>query len=163
MITGRVIRLFDETRVAVNVGSNDGVEPGAAFGIFTPTDEIVDPETGEVLGGYRRRKAVVTAEEVYPRFTIAAPPQKRIRVQEPTRGTALGSLLGGGSRSRWQLVPGELDIEPGEAQQLPTGMTVRVGDHVETEPEPEPEPAAEAQAAPAADNSSADEPAGTDA
>ena len=50
MIQGRVIRIFDRRSLVLNVGTADGVSSGMRFGIWTPREEIVDPETFDTWG-----------------------------------------------------------------------------------------------------------------
>ena len=120
MIQGRVIRILDRRTVMLNVGEDHGVERGMRFGLYTPTEEVIDPETNETLGVYRTRKAVVEAQAVYPRFTVARPPSRTVRTQF---GQQLGSLM-----STYERVEEELDVAPGSIQPMPTGDQVAVGD-----------------------------------
>ncbi len=148
MIRGTIIRVFDERGVVLDVGTEHGVTKGLKFGIYTPEEEILAPETGERLGGYRTQKAEVIAQDVFPKFTVARPPAKRVRVRNdprPSAPEALSSLLGVGS---WKYVPGDLEVEPGEVEPLPTGRTVRVGDLVEAEEPPVEEGRGELPASP---------------
>jgi hypothetical protein len=137
MISGRVIRIFDKHRIAVNIGADDGVEVDMKLGIYTPPDPIVDPESGVELGFYRRQKASVVVEEVHPKFAIAGPPRVRERLPDPEPESirTIGATLGIGTSARpsprYRLVQRSLDIENREAKPLPTGETVRVGDTVE--------------------------------
>jgi hypothetical protein len=142
VISGRIIRIFDNQRVVMNLGAEHGVEEGMEFGIFTPEDLIIDPQTGEELGAYRRRKAIVVAREVFPTFAVASPPPRRERIEDPGETIqgriGIGALLG--SRARYRTVPGHLQVEAGDLQPLPTGVAVSLGDIVEA---PDPEPDAE--------------------
>jgi hypothetical protein len=108
----------------LNVGTNDGVERKMRFQIFTPSEEIVDPETGEVLGSYSRRKTTVEADQVFERFTIASRPY--IYERSPRD---LG-ILGAGE----QVWP-DLPVSKAEIQPLPTGTRVRIGDRAVQEVE----------------------------
>src|SRR4051812_13058310 len=74
----RVIRIVDNKRIILNVGTDDGVARGDQFAIYTPVERIVDPQTGEELGGYRHRKATIEADFVASRYTIATPPQPNV-------------------------------------------------------------------------------------
>lgn len=118
LTTAKVIRILDKRRLVLNVGREDGVERGDKFAIYTPTTQIVDPETKEELGLYRERKATVEAKIITDRFTIASPPSEY--VWDP-----LASLVPGETISP-ALPVNERDINP-----LPTGSTVRVGDIAE--------------------------------
>jgi hypothetical protein len=124
VIEGRIIRIFDYQTVALNVGSDHGVERGMTFGIYTPVERIVDPETGAVLGETRRRKALVDAASVHNRFTIATSQTRVVRVGGAS--TVLGAFQGTTERQQ-----DELPVAAGQLQPYETGTEIRVGDHVE--------------------------------
>jgi hypothetical protein len=122
MTQGRVIRIVDEQRIVLNLGSADGVARGDQFGIYTPLEAIVDPVTGENLGGYRERKATVKAEIVAERFVIAGP----VRLW---RWKGIESLFPGFGETDSDVQ--SLPINKREAQPFPTGPTIRIGDQAE--------------------------------
>lgn len=122
MIEGRVIRMIEEDRIIINVGKEAGVERNMTFGIYTPADDVVDPETGDKLGVVRQRKAVVVVQVVYDKFALAGP-QTRIKTS-----------LSGGLRPtipRYETEAGSLPIDRSQLEPLPTGSSVRIGDTVE--------------------------------
>jgi len=131
---GRVIRIFDDEKIAVNLGSKDGVARGTRIEIYAPEVEIEDPETGESLGAYRHLKAVARAADVADRFTVAGPYPRREEVAVPGPLTFLGR-----TPTRTKSVPGELPVNDMEAAPLPGGNEIRVGDVVEIEFEEAPE------------------------
>ncbi len=140
---GRVIRIFDDEKIAVNLGSEDGVSRGTRIAIYAPEVEISDPETGESLGMYRHLKAIARAADVAERFTVAGPYPRReeVAVRSPL------SFLGP-TPTRTKTVPGELPVNDMEAAPLPGGNEIRVGDIVEIEFEdPPPAPSVEVQEA----------------
>lgn len=47
---GKVVKVIDSSRVALNIGSRDGIKLGYRFILYELTEEIVDPETHEELG-----------------------------------------------------------------------------------------------------------------
>lgn len=124
MIQGRIIRIFDVHTVALNVGANQGVEAGMRFGIYTPQEDIVDPETGAVLGNTRKRKAVVEATSVQPMFTIAVAPTRNVRVSAQIPIT---NPFQAATERRQDTLP----VSPGETQPYETGTQIHVGDQVE--------------------------------
>jgi hypothetical protein len=127
MINGRVIRILDRRSVAINVGSDDGVEQGMRFGIYTPREHIVDPETNEDLGVYRRRKATIQASTVSAKFTIASPVPRRVRTGGGASfQSSLTALIG-----TYEEVEVDLPVSSSEIDPLPTGEQVAVGDTVE--------------------------------
>lgn len=81
VIEGKVAKLLNEEELAINRGSDQGVAEGMTFWVMDDTTQhILDPDTGEDLGGIPRakvrlkittvgRKAAVA--ERYPPETIA--------------------------------------------------------------------------------------------
>lgn len=128
MKPGRVIRIFDNYRAAINLGLADGMEVGTRVGVYTPTDTVIDPETGEALGTYRRRKALLVTQEVFERFSVAMPPRRRERVVDSAPTSVLHALSG--SRSRYRTVRDELPVDSSVVQPLPTGADIEIGDIV---------------------------------
>ncbi len=128
VITGRIVRILDDHTVVLNVGSEAGVEGRMRYAIYTPYDTVTDPETGEDLGSYRRRKGAVVVQEIAPRFCVAAAPAVTEEIVEE-----VGGILGfGPSRTkRTKVQKRELNIDYDQVKGLPTGDTVRVGDIVE--------------------------------
>jgi hypothetical protein len=133
MIVGRVIRILDRQTLVLNVGSEQGVENGMRFNIYTPGERITDPETGEDLGGYRARKATVVARSAYPKFTIAVTPMRSRRVPPED---FLTRFAGRTEHVQEQLPVSESEIEP-----VASGNEVRVGDQVEEVVQEKPKPA----------------------
>jgi hypothetical protein len=121
-LTARVIRILNASSLILNVGEQDGAERGMRFAIFTPSEEIVDPETGEPLGTLRSRKATVELRSVYPRFSVAFAPSQVRRVGSDPLSTLTG---------RTERVQGTFPVAPEEVDPLPTGSEVRVGDVAE--------------------------------
>lgn len=126
----RVIRIFDHQRLAINLGQEDDVKPKEKLLIYTPETDIVDPDSGDSLGGYRRLKATVYVTEVFEKFCIASPPQAREEVAIPAaQQTSLSALFA--PRTRTKVVPGKLNVANTDVEPLPTGNSIRVGDPVE--------------------------------
>lgn len=117
---GRVIRMLDEHTIVVNIGKWDGVNVGDQFGIYTPTDDVIDPATSERLGSYRARKALVEIGRVFDRFSIAT---STVRYRSAMQRTVAG-LAG-------EPISDPLPIFRNELQPLPGGMEIRLGDPVE--------------------------------
>lgn len=99
------------------------------FHIYTPYEDILDPESGETLGEYRKRKATVYAREVFSQFTVASAGTRNEVVEEQTSGV-LG-MMGGRTRSHRRTVDVMLPVEEGELKPLPNEDTVRIGDLAE--------------------------------
>jgi len=71
-IRGKVARILNTREVVINRGTKDGVRRGMTFAILDPNmSDVVDPETGEVLGTIERPKVHVRAVEVEEKLTVA--------------------------------------------------------------------------------------------
>jgi len=111
--------------VVLNVGAQDGVIPGMRFGIWTPREHIVDPETSEDLGTYRLRKANVVAKSVSQRFTVASAAPITRRTGTAFQGS-LAAIVG-----QVEEVEVDLPVDPGQLQPLGASQLLTVGDTAE--------------------------------
>lgn len=145
-ITGRVVRIFDEEKIAINLGSEQGVERGKNVAIYAPSVEIEDPSTNEDLGEYRHLKDVAKVIAVSERFSIVGPHSRKEETVAAGSMSALG--LWGRTPTVTKTVPGQLSISDTEAEPIPTGDEIRVGDTVEIEvDDPPTQPSVDAQGA----------------
>lgn len=72
-IRGSVARVLSSRDVAINKGSDDGVEVGMIFKILSPTgSEITDPDTGDLLGSVELTKIRVKVTAVQERIAVAS-------------------------------------------------------------------------------------------
>jgi hypothetical protein len=124
-ISGRIVRLIDDHTAILNVGSDNGVAGNMRFLIYTPVEEIVDPETNESLGTYRRRKGVLVVDEIAPKFCVASAPVVREELVEEV------PYLGFGRTRRRTVTKRNLNVDSAQVRAMPTGDDVRVGDIVE--------------------------------
>ncbi|HXI89434.1 MAG TPA: hypothetical protein VNO24_05395, partial [Blastocatellia bacterium] len=70
-VEGKVATIINERELAINIGSNAGVQEKMTFKVLAATPlEIRDPETNEVLGIVEQEKVRVKAIEVRERLTI---------------------------------------------------------------------------------------------
>jgi len=74
--------------IVVNVGSEHGVNMRSTFLIYVLGDEIVDPDTGALLGRLERVHGRGKAKHVQSRMTTVAP---ITRTRQVTRKTYFGS------------------------------------------------------------------------
>ena len=101
LIRGQVAKLVTDSELIINRGRREGVEQGMTFYVLDPTTEhIMDPSTGEDLGGLKRVKARVTVVRVEDRISLAekqdrfsaltgvagllAPSTSRLTISNPT-------------------------------------------------------------------------------
>ena len=77
-IRGKVAQVINSREVALNIGSEHGVELNMLFDILTPKgQDIKDPDTGEVLGSVERTKTRVKVIQVKERLSVASTYRKR--------------------------------------------------------------------------------------
>ena len=69
-LEGKVARILNSRELAINKGSDAGVEKGMEFKVVESTMDIVDPDTEEPLGSITRVKVRIRISEVQPRFSI---------------------------------------------------------------------------------------------
>jgi hypothetical protein len=50
VLIGKVVKVISPERVVMNLGTEDGVTPEMKFLVYTPGEEIIDPETRKSLG-----------------------------------------------------------------------------------------------------------------
>jgi hypothetical protein len=91
MITGQVARILNARELVINRGQTHGVERGMRFAVLDPkAEDIVDPETNEVLGTVNRPKVRLAVVQVEERMSVA-----RTYERTPGRpGIASLSILG---------------------------------------------------------------------
>lgn len=71
-IRGKVARVLNSREVALNRGARDGVKLGMVFSILGEAgSEIIDPDTGEVLGSVDRPKVRVKVKVLKDRIAVA--------------------------------------------------------------------------------------------
>jgi hypothetical protein len=70
-IKGKIIRIVDKSTVIINLGKEHGVKHYTIFSIMGEPEQIIDPDTNEVLGEVTIVKSRVKAKEVAEQFSIA--------------------------------------------------------------------------------------------
>lgn len=92
-IRGKVAQIINSREVALNLGSEHGVELNMLFDILTPKGyDIKDPDTGEVLGSVERPKTrVKKVVHVRERLSVASTYRKR-RVNVGGSGIDIAAL-----------------------------------------------------------------------
>ena len=135
LLQGKVAKILTEREVVINIGSAQGVKKGMRFAILAPTpEEVLDPETDEVLDVVDRTKVLVQATEVREKITICS----TYRTTKMSGG-ALGSYF---SMNRLfdppREIPETLRIEDSSlpAPLSPEESYVKIGDRVKQVEEP---------------------------
>jgi hypothetical protein len=59
MIKGKIIKIIDDYTIVTNIGKNLDAKIGQEFKIISIGDEIVDPDTHEILGNLEMLRGVV--------------------------------------------------------------------------------------------------------
>ena len=129
--TGKIVRILDDHTVVINLGLEHAIEDGMRFAIYSPADEIIDPDTELSLGSYRRRKGVVVVDEVHDRFSVASTPRIREETVEEISPTFGGVLGMGTQRRHTRTTQPSLDVDQSEIREVPGGSEVTVSDAVE--------------------------------
>lgn len=101
-VTGVVAEVISDQELILNRGSEHGIREGDYFAILDPrAREVRDPETLEIVGGFKKVKIVVRATDVAPRLTLARTFRTR-RVNVGGNGGGIASFLSGmGEAPRW--------------------------------------------------------------
>lgn len=124
-IYGKVLRIFDERSLLVNIGSREGLKRGDSVVVIERGGEVKDPESGESLGDLELVKARLTAVDV----------QEKMSVLETERVKAAGGDMPLSSRMvkdsvKQEQDPGLMQVAAGELSGLPSIRPVAVGDTV---------------------------------
>ena len=122
---GRIIRVFDETSILINLGNREGVKQGDRFVVIEKAGEVTDPDSGESLGELELVKAELSAADVQERMSIL----KTETVQDSHAGLPLSARMVQASvRSSTSGV--RMAVTPGDLSGYPATTPVRTGDTV---------------------------------
>lgn len=119
MIEAKVARVLNTTDVALNRGSESGVEVGMRFAILSDRGEnIRDPDTKEILDSIAIAKTLVKIVSVTPKLAVG-------RTFRSIESTGFASILTHGSARHETLRSGESRVQ----QELdPKDSLVKIGD-----------------------------------
>lgn len=69
----KVIMIPDETRVIINYGrkDNEGLSIRQKLQISSPGEDLIDPDTNELLGNYGIVKTILEITEIFDSYSIA--------------------------------------------------------------------------------------------
>lgn len=122
-IEGKVAKVLNSRELVINRGTDDGVQQGMKFEIIDDFYEILDPDSNDSLGTFKRVKIRVKAAEIYPRFSITRT-YETYRVRERSAIDVASSLHFPRTVTRVRTISGsETDYEEGRSH-------VKVGDKV---------------------------------
>ena len=98
-IRGKIARVLNTREVAINKGTDNGVEIGMVFKILsTKGSEIKDPDTGESLGSVELVKTTIKVIAVQERIAVASTYRSK-RVNVGGRGVSFTTLF---EPPRWE-------------------------------------------------------------
>ncbi|MBZ6496856.1 hypothetical protein [Natrinema longum] len=69
-LEGAVAEVINEYRVVTNIGAKDGVEESHRYLIYSLSEPITDPETGDELGQIEYKKSIVHPVEIHDGYSI---------------------------------------------------------------------------------------------
>jgi hypothetical protein len=77
-IRGRIAKVLNSRELALNIGTDDGVRVGMLFDVLNPKGEdIVDPDTGDVLGSLARPKVRIKIISVQSKLSVGSTYKKK--------------------------------------------------------------------------------------
>src|SRR5262249_44636212 len=126
MIQTKIARILSPTQVILAAGSKQGVQEGMKFLIYELGDNILDPETGQVLGQLELIKGRVQVQHVQENLSHAATPGKSV-TEEVDPLAALSVMH---PRRVTRFVQPELPVEG--VMPIDQKLIVRVGDMART-------------------------------
>jgi len=92
MIKAKVARILNSQEIAITAGSDQGVRIGMLFNVLDPKGEdIIDPDTGIVLGSLERSKVRVKIIQVQEKMSVGSTYRKK-RINIGGLGLGIGSL-----------------------------------------------------------------------
>ena len=115
LIRGKIARILGSREVVLNIGREQGVEPGMKFDIlYRDGIEIHDPDSGDVLGSIDYSKARIRTTNVYDKVSVASTYQ--------TESVNVGGALGPDVRKlfqppQWETRVETLKTEPSSEQE----------------------------------------------
>lgn len=123
---GKVLKIFDETSLLIDLGRNDGIDRGDRFVIVEKGGEVIDPESGNSLGELEHVKIELVAVDIQERMSILMTELE----ESPSGGLPLSARMVQAS-VKGERGPGrriKMAVAPGEMEGRPTPSPVRKGD-----------------------------------
>lgn len=126
-VYGKVVRIFNETTLLVNVGRKDGLTRGERVVVLEKGEEVKDPDSGESLGELELIKAELRATDVQERMSIV-----RSLVKKDISNLPLSSrMIEDSIRIRYS--EEKMSVAGGEISGMPSLSPVKIGDPVRFE------------------------------
>ena len=95
LIRGKVARVLNSREIAINLGKSDGVVVGMYFNVMDrKSEDIRDPDTGDLLGSIERPKVGLKVTMVQEKLSIASTYKAtRVNVGGALETSALSRML----------------------------------------------------------------------
>ena len=77
----KVAKVLSDNSVVINAGSEDGVDIGMRFVIYSFGEEIIDPDGGVSLGRLESTKGTVTVYHVQDKFCTAITGTRKVPIR----------------------------------------------------------------------------------
>jgi hypothetical protein len=137
IIEGKVANILDEYSIVINVGRNNGVTEGMTFAVFVQSsDEIKDPDSGEILGTLENVKDYVYAAHIQDKFATCVAKEIK-KTPEDGEGSGAQTLSGAmmaesmSKRPRGTKIRTErLNVNTSQISGVPQLGPISVGDRV---------------------------------
>ena len=120
---GKVLKIFDETSLLIDLGRNDGINRGDRFVIVEKGGEMTDPESGNSLGELEYVKIELVAVDIQERMSILMTELEESPLNARIMQASVKDEKRPGRRIRMAVAPGEMEGRP-------TPSPVRKGDRV---------------------------------
>lgn len=124
MIAGKVITIFSDKEVLLNIGAEDGVEEDMEFIIFVEGDHIFDPDTNEDLGIIETIKGRIRIDHVMPKMSRAKTFSYQVKI--PSVFDSISDYAG----TRYATRTHKLEVLEEDISPLNDDVIVKVGDLV---------------------------------
>jgi hypothetical protein len=122
---GKILRIFDEFSILVNLGAADGIKRGDRFAVIEEGEEIIDPDTKESLGKLEIIKVEMIASDVQERISLLSMESEAVPTQDiPLSAKMVKDSMKTGKETGGMLVGG------GEIAGMPVPAAVHSGDKV---------------------------------
>jgi hypothetical protein len=124
MISGKIARILSDSEIVLNIGSQDGVEVGMEFVIYSEDDHIIDPVTGEDLGALETVKGRVKVTHVMEKLSRAETLTYRVESPLSSLASYKSPLFYTETRKR------KLQVKQEQVVPAKDDLVVKIGDAV---------------------------------
>lgn len=121
----KIVRMLDEYRVVIDVGSSAGIKPGAKFRVIDTSEPVIDPETKKQIDTLDKAKAIITAVEVREYVSICESAQYEQLSIAQLFNTSISKQMTSPSRKRLNVDITQVDTIPMSDEPIRLGDKVR--------------------------------------